>query len=131
MPAALFAAGWALVLSVGAVATLEAQVQTRPSSVDDEAAVKTVTEGVEEIIVRGRRIGELRAEIERAEEAVFARFNEINSTDDFDVHCRSEKFYGFLYRFCMSNSWRRIGGKMGSERAASMQGPGRGNPAAC
>jgi hypothetical protein len=49
---------------------------------------------------------ELRIDIERAAEAVFARFNEINSTDDFDIHCRLEKVYGLLRRSCMSNSWR-------------------------
>jgi hypothetical protein len=44
----------------------------------------------DEIIVRGRTAEALRFEIERAEDAVFARFNEINSHDRFDIHCKSQ-----------------------------------------
>jgi hypothetical protein len=44
----------------------------------------------DEIIVRGRTAEALRLEIERAEETVFARFNEINSDDRFDIHCKSQ-----------------------------------------
>ena len=115
-------------MSVGAVAALDAQVQTAPSSVEDEAAVNTVTEEIEEIVIRGRRIGDLRAEIKRAEEAVFARFNEINTTDDFDIHCRGQKSGFFVFRVCMSNGWREYAAKIGSETAALMQGSG--NPGA-
>lgn len=78
--------------------------------------------GPPDIIVRGKRWGELRNEIERAEEDVFARFNDINSTDDFDIHCRAEKYYGLRRRFCMSNSGRALTGKIGSEHARAMRG---------
>jgi hypothetical protein len=61
-----------------------------------------------DIVVRGRAYGELRLQIRLAEEAVFARFNEINSTDDFDIHCRDEPVIGSRVqkRACFSNSWR-------------------------
>jgi hypothetical protein len=83
--------------------------------------------GPPDIIVRGKRWGELRSDIERAEETVFARFNDINSTDDFDVHCRAEKVYGLRRRLCMSNSWRELSGRIGSEQARAMRGSA--NPA--
>jgi hypothetical protein len=43
--------------------------------------------GVEELIVRGRTIQQLRLEIEKLEDAVYERFNELNSNDDFDIFC--------------------------------------------
>jgi hypothetical protein len=61
-----------------------------------------------DIVVRGRAYGELMLQVRLAEEAVFARFNDINSTDDFDLHCRDEPAVGshVLKRGCLSNSWR-------------------------
>lgn len=61
-----------------------------------------------DIVVRGRGYSELRLRVRLAEEAVFARFNEINSTDDFDIHCRSAAITGtrIRSRSCLSNSWR-------------------------
>jgi hypothetical protein len=41
----------------------------------------------EEIVVRGRRLAEFRVEVELARERAYAVFNEINSTDDFDIQC--------------------------------------------
>lgn len=60
---------------------------------------------------------------------MFARFNEINSTDDFDIHCRREKYGRLVGRSCQSNSWHEESGKIGSEQAAAIQGrasPGLG-----
>lgn len=48
------------------------QAQTEPSSVDDGATVDTGFDEIEEIIVHGRRLGDLQIEIRRAEEALFA-----------------------------------------------------------
>lgn len=61
----------------------------------------------DEIIVLGR-IDELRLKLRRAEEAVYERFNEINSDDRFDIHCRMEtKIDSHIpERVCVSNSWR-------------------------
>ena len=44
----------------------------------------------DEVVVRGQSLGTIRAEIRRAEDAVFTRFNEINSDDEFDIDCRME-----------------------------------------
>lgn len=62
----------------------------------------------DEIVVRGEAWEELRLEIRLAEEAVYDRFNEINSNDDFDIHCRMEPELGsrFDRRHCWSNGWR-------------------------
>jgi hypothetical protein len=62
----------------------------------------------DEVIVRGRRGVELRLEIERAENAIFARFNDINSDDRFDIACRLEAPIGSRIdrRVCESNDWR-------------------------
>jgi hypothetical protein len=42
---------------------------------------------VDEVIVRGRPPPQLRVEIERVEDAVYERFNALNSNDDFDIQC--------------------------------------------
>jgi hypothetical protein len=100
--------------SVAIAGGIAAQVQIQPTSVDDTANVET---GLEEIVIRGQRRppwGEMRLEIERAQEALYTRFNEINSTDDFDIDCWREKFYGRMQRFCMSNSARDFQNRIGS-----------------
>jgi len=61
----------------------------------------------DEIIVLGH-IDELRRELVRAEEAIYQRFNDINSDDRFDIHCEMEtKIDSHIpRRVCVSNSWR-------------------------
>ena len=70
----------ALALFVLVVARHDAEAQTAPPSVDESATADTGFGEVEEIIVRSRRLSELRFEVSRFEDGVFARFNEINST---------------------------------------------------
>jgi hypothetical protein len=79
-----------------------------------------------DIIVRGRGYSELRLRIRLAEEAVFARFNEINSTDDFDIHCRTEAVTGTRIhsRSCLSNSWREQDANMAQALIRRMRGEG-------
>jgi hypothetical protein len=71
----------------------------------------------DEIIVLGKNWAEIRAQIQRAEEAVYSRFNEINSNDEFDIHCYKEAPIGtrILHRTCESNAWRTAMAKMGGE----------------
>jgi hypothetical protein len=52
----------------------------------------------EEVIVRGRRLSELRIEIEQARRRAYDIFNEINSNDDFDVKCVGESSTGTRMR---------------------------------
>jgi hypothetical protein len=100
------------------------QAQNQASPVDGSVTVDTGFDEIEEIIVRGRRFGDLRFEIRRSEEAVFARFNEINSTDDFDIECHSEKLYGFKRRACMPNFARDLQARASVAMARAMQGEG-------
>lgn len=96
--------------------------QTEPSSVDESTTVDTGFDDIEEIIVRGRSFGELRFEIRRSEEAVFARFNELNSTDDFDIRCRFEKYGHMRGRSCKPNFVRELEGKAAEETVRAMRG---------
>lgn len=52
----------------------------------------------------------MRIELERAEEAMFNVFNELNDDDRFDVHCYNPKRYGskIRQRQCMPNYYLRI-----------------------
>lgn len=52
-----------------------------------EAAAPQPDANVDEVIVPGHRPENLFAEIERLEGSVYQRFNELNSNDDFDIHC--------------------------------------------
>jgi hypothetical protein len=118
----------AIVASVESAFGSVARAQPNVATVGLEPVAQP-PETPEEIIVRGQRIGELRIDIERAEEAVFVRFNEINSTDEFDIDCRLEKVYGLLRRSCMSNSWREQDGHIAGEQVKAMRGLGDGSAA--
>ncbi len=63
----------------------------------------------DEIIVYGS-IPELRRQLLRARDAMFARFNEINSDDKFDIHCYSEPHTGTLIKVerCVPNYQRKL-----------------------
>src|SRR5690606_2306755 len=77
----------------------------------------------EEVVVRGRSRAMLRAQIELAEEAVFARFNEINSNDEFDIHCRRVMVTGsnIPRRVCEPNFWRYVHRRAGEETVRALQ----------
>jgi hypothetical protein len=77
-----------------------------------------------DIVVTGRRIGELRFELRIAEEAVYARFNDINSDDRFDIHCETEKRYAsrMTERRCLSSSWRELDAEIGEAVSRAMRG---------
>jgi hypothetical protein len=59
-----------------------------------DAAEEPADALIDEVIVRGQTPPALRLEIERAEDAVFARFNAITSNHEFDIHCELEKATG-------------------------------------
>jgi hypothetical protein len=80
----------------------------------------------DEVIVRGRRGVELRLEIERAENAIFGRFNDINSDNRFDITCRLEAPIGSRIdrRVCESNDWREQAANFGSAWVRQSRGEG-------
>jgi hypothetical protein len=86
----------------------------------------------EEIVVRGRSPAELRAEIELARDAFIARFNDINSDDRFDIHCRLEKRVAshLEERVCASNSWREQDANFAFDFVRELRGEGGTNPQA-
>jgi hypothetical protein len=118
-----------LVVFIAAAFTDAAAGQGAAPTAGQETAATRPPEGLDEVIVRGRRVGELRLEIQRAEQAVFARFNDINSTDDFDIHCRNDKSYGLMHRSCLSNIWRKLQGQIAREQVLAMRGQGSGSAA--
>lgn len=66
---------WVVLLGLGA-----------PALGQERAAPQSSSE-LEELIVSGRKPENLRLEIERLENAVYERFNALNSNSEFDVHC--------------------------------------------
>lgn len=83
-----------------------------PADVDDQ------------IIVIGKSPAEIRAQILKAEEAVYDRFNEINSNDEFDIHCRKETPTGshIPRRVCQTNFWRDAQAEAGKATVEAMRG---------
>ena len=58
-----------------------------PVLAQEAATVLPPSAEIEELIVPGRQPRNLRVEIERLETLVYARFNALNSDDEFDIHC--------------------------------------------
>lgn len=50
-------------------------------------------EAPDEVVVRGRRLSELRYELQTAREHAYYVFNALNSNDEFDILCRDERKY--------------------------------------
>jgi hypothetical protein len=89
-----------------------------PDGADDSAQRETP----DEVIVRGRRLTELRFEVQEAREHAYAIFNEINSDDDFDVRCRDERRYHSRAkrRVCRAQFENRIAANAAKEYMAFM-----------
>lgn len=108
-------------------ATLPADVEA-PAALDSDALAAMLgpeaTGMTEEVIVRGQTPGALRIQIELAEDAVYDRFNEINSNDEFDIHCEEIAFTGtrMLTRVCQPNFWHAAEEDIALETVRSLQG---------
>jgi hypothetical protein len=78
----------------------------------------------DEIIVLGRTLPALRLEIERAENAVFDRFNALNKSDDFDIHCTMEIATGthIPQRVCAPVFLRDAQARAGTDTVLGLQG---------
>lgn len=61
-------------------------------------AQPTAGDEPEEVIVRGRRLADFRAELEAAQIRVYELFNDLNNDDAFDVHCQTEDSTGTRMR---------------------------------
>jgi len=54
----------------------------------------TTTQPLEEVEVIGKKLSKLRQEVIEAEERYYALYNELNTNDDYDVHCVLEAHIG-------------------------------------
>ena len=82
-----------------------------------------VAPDTEEVIVRGRRLTDLRFEVEQAQERAYAIFNELNSDDDFDVFCRYERRHHSRakVRLCRAQFEHRISAEAAKEYMAALR----------
>jgi len=87
------------------------------------------TRGVDEVVVPGRKPEQIRVEIERLENAVYERFNALNSNDDFDIHCFEQAPTGsnIPERKCWPNFALRSEERAAGASLHKMQGMGGGN----
>lgn len=105
-----------------------AEAEVGPTAIDSADLAEIMgpeAAGVtEEVIVRGQTPAALRIQIELAEEAVYDRFNAINSTDEFDIHCEEVAFTGsrMLTRFCQPNFWHATEENIAYETVRLLQG---------
>jgi hypothetical protein len=76
----------AIAVSGGGVAVAQSE-RAAPDSAEDSRRDEAADD---EVIVTGKRIGELRLEVRAAREHAYNIFNEINSTNDFDVRCADQ-----------------------------------------
>ncbi len=121
---------WLLSSALAAVTAVGSPAAPQEQRDDAGAAPQPPEPSTENIVVRGRRLHELRFELRVAEDAVYARFNDINSDDRFDIHCEDEKRTAsrMTERRCLSNSWREQDANIGEGTTRALQGlPGGAN----
>jgi hypothetical protein len=113
-------------MSIAALLVLSIAVSSGGAALaQSQAAIEqrvTGQDAPEEVIVRGRQIGELRVKVQEAREHAYAIFNEINSDDDFDVHCRDERKYHSraTKRVCRARFEDRISAETAKEYIATL-----------
>jgi hypothetical protein len=80
--------------------------------------------GDDEVVVQGRTPQEIRVEIERVENAVYERFNALNSTDEFDILCSEHAPTGsnIPVRTCQPNFVLRAQQRAAGASLQRMQG---------
>jgi hypothetical protein len=66
-----------------------ADAQNEPAA-GGRSASSQAGQADDEVIVTGKQLGQLRAQLQNAREHAWLIFNDINSTNDFDVHCKNE-----------------------------------------
>ena len=81
-------------------------------------------EEMDQIVVQGTQLWELRAAVIKAEDRLLARYNELNKDDDLDIDCRQHKPTGthIEFRYCLTRLQERAQQRDGSEFLAYLQG---------
>jgi hypothetical protein len=66
-------------------------------------------EELDEVVVAGTRLWELRAAVIKAQDLLVARYNQLNRDDDFDINCVTNAPTGtrFLRRYCLTRLQER------------------------
>lgn len=77
-------------LIAAALLTVRIGEGAQPGLTPDQARFGTS----EEVLVRGTRLRELKAAIVVAEDRFYARYNELNLVDDYDIDCRMDAHTG-------------------------------------
>jgi hypothetical protein len=87
-----------------------------------EPGASSETEPPEEVVVRGKRLTDLRFEVQVARERAYDLFNDINSNDDFDVYCREEGRTGTrsTQRVCRAQFENRVSADAAKEYVATL-----------
>lgn len=80
-------------------ATAHAAVPQAEPSATPAAAAKKGNQELDEVVVRGTRLSELRSAIVKAEDRFYARYNEINQIRDFDIDCIMDAPTGMKKKF--------------------------------
>jgi hypothetical protein len=107
-----------------AAASVSSLAAAQPPAASTDQPAPAPTE--DDIVVRGPSPAELRVEIERQQDAFYARFNAINSTDDFDIVCREERPTGSNVprRVCEPKFERNAQERAGRNTLNGLQGSG-------
>ena len=102
---------------VSAAASLAGAAFAQSAPAAREGADDLAGQVADEVVVRGRRLTDLRFEVEVAQERAYAVFNELNSDDDFDVYCREERRYHSraTRRTCRAQFENRISAQAATE----------------
>lgn len=92
------------------------------------APVPPQVAGADEVIVRGRTGSRMRVELERVENAVYERFNALNSRDEFDILCTNHAPTGshMPVRECMPKFAMTAEERAAKDILRNMQGFGYG-----
>ena len=106
-----------VLVSAGGVAL----AQNEPVASGRSAGSPTGQAG-DEVIVTGKQLGELRVEVERARERAWGIYNDINSSNDFDVLCSDETrtFSHAKQRICQPRFEGRITSTAAKEYMAAL-----------
>jgi len=108
---------FSIAVSSGGFALAQDELAGRERAGDSPAQDTT-----EEVVVRGRRLTDLRFEVQASREQAYAIFNEINSNNDFDVYCREEGRTGTrsTERVCRAQFENRISATAAREYMAAI-----------
>jgi hypothetical protein len=83
----------------------------------------TPTDVLDEVLVRGARLSDLKAAIVEAEDRFYARYNELNTTNVFDIECVVDRRTGtkLKRRICLTKLQRKAMSDQGREYQHSLQ----------